>query len=48
MARLWSSGFELQSVTSGVEWDTTTGLPTIDTTTKRSGAASLNSNASNE
>lgn len=44
MARLHSIGFELQSVTSGVEWDTTTGSPTIDTTTKRSGAASLRCN----
>src|SRR3990167_5075679 len=45
-ARIWSTGFELQSVTSGVEWDTTTGSPTIDTTTKRSGAASLRMNPS--
>lgn len=44
MARLWSCGFELQSVTNGMEWDTTTGSPTIDTTTKRSGAASLRCN----
>lgn len=44
MARLWSSGAELQSTTNGVEWDTTTvtsGGVAIDTTTKRSGAASL-------
>ena len=44
--RLWDTGCELQSVTSGVEWDTTTGSPTIDTTTKRSGAASLRCNPS--
>lgn len=44
MARLWSCGFELQSATSGMEWDTTTNSPTIDTTTKRSGAASLRCN----
>src|SRR3990167_277742 len=44
--RRWDTGCELQSVTSGVEWDTTTGSPTIDTTTKRSGAASLRCNPS--
>ena len=41
MARIYSAGFELQSVTNGVEWDTTSGSPTINTTTKRSGSASL-------
>ena len=46
MSRLWSSGFELQSVTSGDEFDTVNGSPTIDTTTKRSGAASLRVNVS--
>lgn len=46
MARLWSCGFELQSVTSGVEWDTTTNSPTISTTIKRSGAAALRCNPS--
>src|SRR3990167_7619952 len=44
MARLWSSGAELQSVTNGVEWDTNTGTLAIDTTIKRSGAASLRIN----
>ena len=44
MARLWGSGFELQSVTSGVEWDTATGSPTISTAVKRSGGASLRTN----
>src|SRR3990167_2876019 len=44
--RLWLSGAELQSVTSRMEWDTTTGSPTINTTTKRSGAASLRCNPS--
>ena len=44
--RLWSCGFELQSTTSGVEWDTTTGSPSISTTTKRSGAAALRCNPS--
>lgn len=43
-ARLYSTGFELQSVTSGVEWDTTTNSPTIATAIKRSGAASLRCN----
>jgi len=43
MSRLFSSGFELQSVSNGIEWDTTTGSPTINTTIKRSGSASLRS-----
>ena len=46
MSRIWSSGFELQSVTDGVEMDTFSGTPAIDTTTKRSGAASLRLNTS--
>jgi len=46
MARLWSSGFELQSVTAGVEWLTISGSLTIDATTKRSGSASLRVNLS--
>ncbi len=41
MARLWTCGFELQSVTAGMEWTTTTASPTISTAVKRSGAASL-------
>lgn len=44
MARLWSSGIELQSVTSGMEWNTSTGTLSISTAIKRSGAASLRSN----
>ncbi len=40
MARLWSCGFELQSATAAVEWTLNVGTPQIDTTTKRSGAAS--------
>lgn len=45
MARLWSSGFELQSTTSGVEWDTTTGSPSISTATHNvGGLASLRCN----
>jgi len=46
MARLHQSGWELQSVTAGVEWDTITGSPTINTTIKRSGAASMRANPS--
>src|SRR5438094_778333 len=37
MARLWQSGFELNSTTNGVEWGATFGSPTIQTTTARSG-----------
>ena len=41
-ARRWSSGFELQSATAGFEIDTINGTGvTIDTTTKRSGSASM-------
>lgn len=49
MARLWSCGFELQSVTAGVEFSSA-GLATgaINTTTKRSGAASLRLNPSSQ
>lgn len=36
MARLWSSGFELNSATAGVEWDASSSA-SIQTTTKRSG-----------
>jgi len=49
VARLWSSGFELQTVGSAGggsvgEWETTVGSPSINTTTKRTGAASLRCN----
>ncbi len=47
--RLWTSGFELQSVTAGVEYTTNAGTnPAISTTagTFRSGAASLRTNPS--
>lgn len=47
MARLYSCGFELQSATAGVEWDANNGVPVINTTIKRSGAASLRVNPSN-
>jgi hypothetical protein len=44
MALNFQSGFEFQSVVSGVEFLTVTGSPTINTTTKRSGAAALRVN----
>lgn len=43
MARLWSSGFELNSVTAGVELTFIVGSPTISTTTVRSGTYALRS-----
>jgi len=48
MARLWSSGFELNSNTANMEWTITTGTPTIQTSTVRSGtyAAQITSLAS--
>lgn len=47
-ARLWSCGFELQSVTSGMEWSITNNFPTISTAIKRSGAASLRINPNDD
>ena len=46
MARLWSSGFELQSNTSGVEYDTNTGTTAISTSVVHPGGglASLRCN----
>ncbi|MFL1904763.1 hypothetical protein ACJWDR_37520 [Streptomyces tauricus] len=44
MARLWTCGFELQSVTAGVEILSVTGTPTISTTVHRAGAAALRIN----
>lgn len=44
MARLWSCGFELQSATAAVEFEAVSGVPTISTTTKRGGLASLRFN----
>src|SRR3990167_1968007 len=41
MARLWSSGAELNSITGDVEWTSNTPSPPIDTTIKRSGAYSI-------
>lgn len=44
---MWSCGFELQSVSAGVEFDSTTGTtPTIDTTTFASGLAAIKYNPS--
>lgn len=37
MARLWSSGFELNTTGTDVEWSAQTGSPVIQTTTVRSG-----------
>jgi hypothetical protein len=45
MARVQSIGFELQSATAGVEVVSIVGVPTISTTVKRSGAASMRFNA---
>jgi hypothetical protein len=47
-ARLFTSGFELQTTTANKEWTSFTGAGTIGTTIKRSGAASYEANASNE
>lgn len=44
--RAWSSGAELQTQASAVEFDEVSGTASIDTTTKRSGAASLRINPS--
>jgi hypothetical protein len=49
MARLWTCGFEMQSVTAGIEWSVssgtaTVGAPTISTGIKRRGTASLRCN----
>lgn len=47
MSRLWQCGFELQSVTAGVEFDSTSGTaPTIDTGTFNGGVASIKFNPS--
>ena len=46
MARLWSSGFELNSLTAGVEITSVTGSPTIVTSPVRSGTYALSSDVS--
>jgi hypothetical protein len=45
MARLWSSGFELNSITANVEWTAALSTPSIQTTTVRSGAYALQINS---
>lgn len=46
MARIWSSGFELNSITADVEWSSVVGSnPTIQTSTVRSGTYALEVNA---
>lgn len=44
MARLWQTGFELNSTTAGMEWTTNTGSPSISSTTYRSGSYALRTN----
>lgn len=46
MARLFTSGFELNSLVGGVEYDTITGTVSIITTTIRSGTYALKANPS--
>lgn len=46
--RLWSSGFELNSTTAGVEWTTASGTLSIQTTVVRSGTYAAEINVSNE
>jgi hypothetical protein len=40
MARLWSSGFELNTTAAEVEFTSSSGSPVIDTTNPRSGTYS--------
>lgn len=42
MARLWQSGFELNSIASGVEWTTPMSTPSIQTSVVRSGTYAMN------
>lgn len=44
MARKWTTGFELQSASDGVEWSQGFGTPAISTTVKHSGSASFRAN----
>lgn len=37
MSRIYTRGFELNTNTTGIEWDSTSGTPTIQTTTVRTG-----------
>lgn len=45
MSRLWTCGFELQSTDPGVEFETSSGNVSIDTSVVRSGSASLRCDA---
>ena len=45
MARLWSSGFESNTITANVEWSSNSGSPSIQTTTVRSGTYALQINS---
>lgn len=45
MARLWSSGFELNSTSSDVEWNSSNGSPSIQTSVVRSGTYALQINS---
>jgi hypothetical protein len=47
MARLWVSGFELNSLTAEKEWSTITGSPTIQTSIKNGGSYALRANTNN-
>lgn len=44
MARLWSSGFELNSTAASVEWTSSSGTISLSTTTVRSGTYALRNN----
>lgn len=46
MARIWSSGFELNSATTNVEFTVVAGSPTIQATTVRSGGYAFEANVS--
>ena len=41
MSRLYQTGFEWQSATAGIEFDSIFTSPSINTTTRHGGAASL-------
>lgn len=46
MARLWQCGFELGTTTAGVEFDSISGTPAVQTSIVRNGARALNTNVS--
>lgn len=47
MARIWGSGFELNSTTAGMEWTAIGSTPSIQTGTVRSGTYALESTSAN-